>query len=140
VADDVQIEADWVREKVARQEAARREPPRPKLPVVGLVIAVVLVVAAGITIALIATGGEGTDDPGPGRGALAAIEIRARPPAHIRIDGKPVGTTPLTVHVPRRTTPVMIEATVKGAIETRQIVPDRDQTIDFTRQRRRGNR
>lgn len=72
------------------------------------------------------------------------IEFRAMPPSTITLDGHAIGKTPLTVTVPKKSTPVPAVATAtvtryyppnrKVKVEmaqTIQVVADRDQTVDF---------
>ena len=63
---------------------------------------------------------------------MIGIEVRSKPRGTITFDGKKVGTTPTTIHVPRSDTPIEVGAELVGHPLTKRVVPDRDQTIDFT--------
>ncbi len=88
-----------------------------------------IVVAVGIVVAIVlATREEAAPDK---REGTTGIEIRAKPPALIKVDGHSVGKSPVTVHVPASTTPLRIEAVRKGGAQSRSVVPDHDQLVDF---------
>jgi hypothetical protein len=73
------------------------------------------------------------------------IELRGKPVAKLRMNGKRIGTTPTTIIVPRGKQPLELEATFTvekiglpqptKKIETyrqiRQVVPDAEQSVDF---------
>lgn len=108
---------------------------RPKLRLI-VAIAVVLVVAAGIAIAIYGTRRTDRD--------LVKVEIRAKPVATIRFKGRSLGRTPLTIQVPRSTTAIDVEATfTKHGLDARgrarsdryrqvkPLIPDAEQSLDF---------
>jgi hypothetical protein len=47
------------------------------------------------------------------------------------LDGHRAGSTPLTIQVPRTRKPILVQGSWNGAVLTKQIVPDRDQTLEF---------
>ena len=64
--------------------------------------------------------------------AMVNLTVTSRPSGlAVRIDGVERGTTPVTVPVPRGTSAVAIEATIKGKVVRRTAIPDRDQVIDL---------
>ena len=134
----LELEPEWQRVKAARQqvqqddwEAADKAERRRRFPLVAIlgvlaivgVVVAVLVVMSGQSAAPGFT--PGADTPG------VAIEVAARPNAKILIDGHSAGTTPLTLHVPRSTQPVTIEAVFRRGKVAKQVVPDHDQLVDF---------
>jgi hypothetical protein len=61
------------------------------------------------------------------------LEIRAKPRATVTVDGRTLGLTPVTIHVPRGIAPVVVAASFGARGEKhREVIPDHDQTIDFT--------
>jgi len=130
----LELEKDWAQEKAAKQATAQiHEPPRPnrgKLWIwvaIGVVVAGVL--AAGIIVQLRANKHHGSESQLPATEGMVGIEIRAKAPAMITIDGHKAGKAPLTLHVRKGTTPVEIS----NGRQTKSVVPDHDQLIDFTR-------
>ena len=102
-----------------------------------LVAAGVAVVGVVIAIAIHFGGGETTDHNS------VKIEIRSRPPATVRMNGAKVGKTPLSLTVPRGTTPIELDARydkkkhvgkdveVVEQVEVQKVVPDQDRVVDF---------
>lgn len=105
-----------------------------------LVVAIVIAVAGGITAIVVYSGNE-ADSTEPVERVV--IELRAMPPAKVRVDGKKVGTTPMSLQYPKSTRTIEVEATMvkhyvnrRGAKnveykDTRTITLDRDQLVDF---------
>lgn len=105
-----------------------------------LVVAIVIAVAGGITAIVVYSGNEaGSTDSGE----RVVIEIRAMPPAKVRVDGKKVGTTPMSLQYPKSNRTIEVEATMVRHLvsrrdskdveykDTRTITLDRDQLLDF---------
>jgi hypothetical protein len=151
---DVELEPEWVREKAAKQESARNPPPR-KSKAVWLVPVVGILVAAGLIAVVIYAGDDSHSSSQSASGETVYFEIRAVPTAEIRMNGKKVGTTPISLQLPKGTKQVTIEATMhrklvklgktsgakdevfKGTKDevykgTRVLTPDRDRTVDFS--------
>lgn len=108
---------------------------RPKLKLI-VAIAAVLLVAAGVAIAIYGTRRTARD--------LVKVEIRGKPVATIRFKGRTLGRTPLTIQLPRGTTPLDVEATfTKHGLDLRgrarseryrqvkPLIPDAEQSLDF---------
>lgn len=145
MSDELKLEPEWVAKKQAIQEAARQPPPRRRGPILGAVIGVVLVALAALGIALYAGGEPGSDGGTEAERGLVKVEVRATPVATIKFRGRDLGRTPITLHIPRSTEPVAVEATFtehKMNLATRQsitqkkkvtktFVPDDDQSVDF---------
>jgi hypothetical protein len=103
------------------------------IALVAVVIAVIIVVAA--------RQGSGAEPAGD----QVKLELRAKPFADIRMNGNHVGRTPMTLVVERAATPIELEATfrtekyrmrdmtkfVEVLKETRIVVPDDNQSVDF---------
>jgi serine/threonine-protein kinase len=97
---------------------------------------------AGALVALLIFGGTGGlylafrgHKPVAGWGASdepVSIEIRGLPDAVIRVDDEELGMPPITIQRPNSRTPIEIEAEFDGRLVKRKVVPDRNQTIDFT--------
>jgi hypothetical protein len=103
--------------------------PSPASPPVGslrgVALAIALIAAVAVAAAVIALRPPSAA-PRPAGGV--SIRIIAREPTEVTIDGRAAGKTPLTLQRPPGTAPVLI-----GAPGTaRQVIPDRDQTIDVT--------
>jgi hypothetical protein len=132
----VDIEPEWAKEKAARQakETVAGTPKRPRWKL-GLTLAILVFVAGLITAGVIVQQHSHHDDSGslPRTEGTVGIQIRANPAAMIRIDGHKAGRTPLTVHMPKSTKQVRIEADIAGKTQTKLIVPDQDQDVAFTR-------
>ena len=110
-----------------------------------LFAAVGFVAVAGVIALILYTGRGGGSEPSSTE--QVRIEIRAMPIAKITVDGKPVGTTPMSLQFPKSTREVEIQAELKeqwfkvGVREplTRTYTPkrriklDHDQVVDFTR-------
>lgn len=107
-----------------------------------LVVAIGVVIAAVVGAVLLVSGGADGRDSSSG---TVKIELRARPPAKIRMNGRLVGTTPTTIIVPRSKQPIDLEATfaiekigmmkptkkVETWRQIKTIVPDAEQSVDF---------
>ncbi|HEU4611613.1 MAG TPA: hypothetical protein VFS15_06030 [Kofleriaceae bacterium] len=105
-----------------------------------LVVAIVIAVAGGIAAIVVYSGNEADSTDSSER---VVIEIRAMPPAKVRVDGKKVGTTPMSLQYPKSNRTIEIEATmVKHFVnrrgskdleykDARTITLDRDQLLDF---------
>jgi hypothetical protein len=71
------------------------------------------------------------------------VEIRAMPTAEIRVDGKKLGTTPMSLQYPKASREITVEATMlrhlvkRGGtkdekyVALRKITLDRDHLLDF---------
>ena len=106
--------------------------------IIGSLVAAVL----ATVIILYVSPGRRADAPSSER---VKIELRGKPVAKLRMNGKSIGTTPTTIIVPRGTQPLEFEATFTvekigmpqptKKIETyrqiRSVVPDADQSVDF---------
>jgi hypothetical protein len=143
MADEVQLEEQWVKEKAAKQDAARR-PPEPKSRK-GLVIAIVGVLVAAAMVVVVILAGDESKNEQSDSAELISIQVRASPAAEIRIDGKKVGKTPLMLKYRKSDKVVDLEATIvrnlvggRGVkkVETyqavRRVTLDRTQVFDFT--------
>ena len=108
-----------------------------------LVVALIIAVAAAITVAVFYSRGEQPSAPDSAVADLVHVEVRAMPVAKIRVDGKAVGSTPLNLKFPRSDRTIVIEATMvrhfvrPGATkdetyqDQRTIKLDSDQIVDF---------
>ena len=140
----VELEGEWTREKAARIAAATtpRPPAKSAVKLGGIAIAVAMVAIVTVVVAIIARAPSTTPPKAsttrssnqqlPATANLVSIEVRSRPRGVITFDGHAAGNTPLTVHVPKSTKSIEIGATLAGHHKTRIVIPDRDQTIDFT--------
>jgi serine/threonine-protein kinase len=136
-ADLLEIDSDWQREKAARVEQAHRPPLRRSTKMWGVAAALVMVAAVASVVVVIGT------TPGKARPPRApsaqmpvtantvSIEIRTRPRGAITLDGRKVGSSPLTLHIPKSSRSLQVGADLEGQIMVRTVVPDRDQTVDF---------
>lgn len=111
-----------------------------------LFAAVGLVAVAGVVALILYTGG-GSSGSEPSSSDRVRIEIRAKPTAKITVDGKPAGTTPMSLQFPKSTREVEIQAElteqwykvgvrdpiVRTYTPKRRIKLDHDQVVDFTR-------
>jgi hypothetical protein len=109
-----------------------------------LLVGAVLVAAA--VIAIVAYSGGEQSSPATSATApdRVTVELRAMPVATIHVDGKKVGTTPISLQYPRSDREITIEATLvrrlvkRGATKDqtykgiRKIRLDRDHLYDFT--------
>lgn len=105
-----------------------------------LVVAIVIAVAGGIAAIVVYSGNEADSTDS---GERVVIELRAMPPAKVRVDGKKVGTTPMSLQYPKSNRTIEIEATMVRHLvnrrgskdveykDTRTITLDRDQLLDF---------
>lgn len=113
-----------------------------------LIVGALFAAAAATVIILFVSPGRSADAPSSSTGEMVKIELRGKPQAKIRMNGKAIGTTPKTVVTQRGTTALDFEATftieklgmAKPAKKTeiwvqhRSIVPDAEQSVDFTLQ------
>ena len=109
----------------------------------GLIVVLLGIALAGAMVAIVIAAGQEPEPASSGTVDNVRIELRAMPPAEIRVDGKKVGTTPMSLQYPRSTREIDIEATMLrhwvkrgGAkdekyVDRRKVVLDRDQLIDF---------
>ncbi|MEO9160047.1 MAG: serine/threonine-protein kinase [Kofleriaceae bacterium] len=131
----LEVDQAWVTEKAdkAAQHAARQSAARPLEPW-GVVAAVVAIAVVAVVAVKLAT----STKPLPEKPTsmltkpivsphTVSISVHSAMPANVTLDGKAVGETPLTLYVPKGTRAITIGA---GGTQ-RQIVPDRDQTVDF---------
>jgi hypothetical protein len=138
--DEVQLEDQWVREKAAKQNAARTPPPKSRKGLFIALAAIAVVATVIVAAVLLVDGDEQSSSPD-----RIKIELRANPTAEIRIDGKKVGKTPISVQFPRSDKEILIEATLVrhwvqrgGAkkderfIGIRKVKANRDYLFDFT--------
>jgi len=137
----LELEEEWAKQKAAKQEAGREPPPKKSRK--GLIIALVgiLVTAAMVTIVIVAGSKDESAPLAPDE--IVRIEMRAMPTAEIRVDGKKVGTTPISLQYTRSTREIVVEATMYrhlvkrgGAkdekyIEVRKVTLDQDRSLDF---------
>jgi hypothetical protein len=111
-------------------------------------------IAAAVGAALVATviillaspTGKGASKTDASSANQVKLELRGKPVAEIHMNGKKIGTTPKTVVVPRGKTPIQFEAIfmvekygvarpakkVETWRQTKQVVPDAEQSVDFT--------
>lgn len=108
--------------------------------------AIGLVAVAGVIALILYAGGGSSGSEAPSNEQVR-IEIRAKPTAKITVDGKPAGTTPMSLHFPKSAREVEIQAElteqwykvgvrepiVRTYTPKRRIKLDHDQVIDFTR-------
>jgi hypothetical protein len=141
--DEVELEAEWGPEKAARQAAASQLPSRKSRK--GLLVALVAMVIAGAMVAVVIYAGDKAPSGARTSGPVdqIKIEMRAIPSAEIRIDGRKVGTTPISLSYPRSAKQIVVEARMirhlvkRGAErndvykDVRTITLDRDQLLDF---------
>jgi PEGA domain len=126
---------------VTVEPAAATAPPKPAVRIGVIAVAIVAIVAIVTVVVVIvartpstppATTTRPADQQLPATATMVSIEVRSRPRGAITFDGHRAGTTPLTVHVPKATRSIEIGATLAGHHRTRTVIPDHDQTIDFT--------
>jgi hypothetical protein len=146
MSEEVKLEEEWVAKKEAIREAARRPPPRPPLKIAGVIAAVLLLVGAVVGIALIVQR-DSRSESGAASGETVRIEVRSMPAMEIKLNGRKMGRTPLSLRVPKSDAPITLEASYvqrkysrvnvieEPRTEARQVVPDRDRTVDFTAKR-----
>ena len=139
----LELEEEWSKQKAAKQEAGRNiKPPRKSrkgwvITVVGLAVTAVLVIAVLLA-------GDESELKVSGSAELVRLELRAMPEAEIRVDGKKVGTTPMSLQLPKSTREITVEATMmrqmvrRGGhknekfVQQRRIILDRDHLLDFS--------
>jgi hypothetical protein len=140
----LELEEEWAKQKAAKQEAGRKldQPPKSRK---GLVVALVTVALIGGMVAVVIyAGDERRSDVGrSGTVEQIRVEMRAYPVAEIRVDGKKLGKTPLSLTYTRSTKQITVEATMvrhlvrRGATrddvykDVRTITLDRDHLLDF---------
>jgi hypothetical protein len=99
-----------------------------------VVIAASIVIMLGVVTAMVVvmSGGTKSAQHGPPASAdLIEIEVRSKPRARVYYNLRDVGMSPITLHVPRGTTPIDLAMSLKGKSLIRHVVPDHPQTIDF---------
>lgn len=112
-----------------------------------VVIVAALVVVAGAIVAIgVALSGDSASSDGDSspQEERVRLEIRGKPQARIKLDGKLIGKTPLSIYVKKSSTPIVIEAFTDEHVMplgkkpitrpremSRKVVPDRDLLIDF---------
>jgi hypothetical protein len=140
----LELEEEWSKQKAAKQEAGRemKPPQKSRKP---LIVALVGVAVAGLLVAIvIAAGSESGPEPSTSSsGDKVRIEFRAMPPAEIRVDGKNVGKTPMSLQFPKSNQEIRVEATMirhfvkRGGekdetwVDRRTVTLDRDRLLDF---------
>jgi serine/threonine-protein kinase len=135
---EVILEDEWQREKAAKQEAANQPPPKRPRKLWGIVIAVVMLAIVVTVVVIIATApGEPPrarrmSQQIPETAHTVSIEVRTKPRGVVTFDGHKAGMSPITLHMPKNTTSVEIGTVLLGHKLTKSIIPDHDQTIDFT--------
>jgi len=94
---------------------------------------IVIVLAVVTAVVVVMSGGtKSTQHDGPPQGAdLVEIEVRSKPRAHVYYNLRDVGLSPVTLHVPRGTTPIDLAMSLNGKSLIKHIVPDHPQTVDF---------
>lgn len=129
----LEIEQAWVDEKAAKVMAHTvRQSAKPPHKVWGVVAAVVVIAIVAIVAVKLVTTTPTKAKPSPITETIPAahtvsISVHSARPATVTLDGKTVGTTPVTFYVPKGTHAITVGA---GRVE-RTITPDRDQTLDF---------
>ena len=140
----LELEEELSKQKAAKQEAGREmKPPRKSRK--PLIVALVgVAVAAVLVVVVIVAGSE--SGPAPvtsSSGDTVRIEFRAMPQAEIRVDGKKMGTTPMSLQFPKSTKEIRVEATMirhfvkRGGekdetwVDRRVVTVDRDRLLDF---------
>jgi hypothetical protein len=129
----LELESEWV-EKRASKQADYKPAARPRM-IAGVVAAVLLIGGVVAAVMVIMSRGQPSRPHHPDEtptSEMVVIEIHAKPVATIRVGGNRAGTTPLTLHLPKSATAIIVEATVRGRQLSRQVIPDRDQLVDFT--------
>ena len=112
--------------------------------IVVIVAALVVVAGAIVAIGVALSGDSESDGDSSAQVERVRLEIRGKPQARIKVDGKLIGKTPLSIYVKKSSTPMVIEAFTDEHIMplgkrpitrpremSRKIVPDRDLVIDF---------
>ena len=124
----MEIEDEWAKEKAARQAVEQVHAPKPSRRWIWAVVAAVILVggliAAGVYVQMHAKQPIHHEDVPAG---TVQLEIRSKHRAQITVDGHRLGRAPVEIHVPKRATPLGIS----NGHETKAVVPDHDQTIDF---------
>jgi len=127
----LEIEQEWIDHKAEKAAASQaRHAAKPPRKVGGVVAALILIaIVVVVAVKLVATPPAAQK---PVREAIPtahtiALSVHAPQPLSVTLDGKTVGTTPVTFYVPKGTKPITVGA---GRAE-RSITPDHDQTVDF---------
>jgi hypothetical protein len=114
-----------------------------RLPLIVALVATLALV--GGIVALVVTRTGESAPPRRASGDLVKIELRAKPAAEIRMNGRRVGTTPMTLNVKRASEPVTFDATfsvqklnpltrtekIEHWEQIKTVVPDAEQSVDF---------
>ena len=140
----LELEEEWSKQKAAKQEAGRdmKPPPKSRKP---LIVALVGVAVAALLVVIViaASKDSGQESTTASSGETVRIEFRAMPPAEIRVDGKKLGTTPMSLQYPKSKQEIRVEATMirhfvkRGGekdetwVDRRVVTLDRDRLLDF---------
>lgn len=103
-----------------------------------------LALVGGI-VAFVVTGPRESAPPRATTSGLVKLELRAKPLAEIRMNGRRVGTTPLTLDVKRGTQAITLDATfevrklnpatraekIEHYEQVKTVIPDAEQSVDF---------
>jgi serine/threonine-protein kinase len=123
----LELDPVWTQQRADKQRAAA-VPVRPRRSgaAAGVVVAVLLIglAATGVYV-LSRSKPESPRLPGGG----ISIRIKAAGYREVSIDGRRVGTTPLTLQLPKATQPILVTS---PGLEPHQVVPDHDQVIDLS--------
>jgi hypothetical protein len=136
-ADKLELEPEWQQEKMAKQELPNQPPPKRKLKIWGIVIAVAMIAIVATVVVIIAMQPAAQGPPRrearqlPPTANTVSIEVRTNRPSEITFDGHKGGRAPSTLHVPKSTTPMEIGVTLLGHPLTKQVIPDHDQIVTF---------
>jgi hypothetical protein len=108
-----------------------------------LFIALIGILVVGATIAIVLFAGRDSPPQQSSSADKIKIEVRSNPTAEIRVDGKKIGKTPISLQFAKSTKEIVIEATLvrqlvkRGAKKDevfqgiRKLQLDRDHLIDF---------
>jgi len=109
---------------------------------IAVIVATLVVVVGGIIAIGFALSKNSAPEATPEE--RVRLEFRGKPQARIKLAGKLIGSTPLSVYVKKSTQEITVEAFTeehvmppgrrpidRPRVMTRKIVPDRDQVIDF---------
>lgn len=123
-----ELEEQWSKDKAARQAVEQVHTPATSRRWIWAVVAAVVVVGglitAGVIVQMHARPPIHQEDVPAG---TVQLEIRAKHPALITVEGHRIGRAPVEIHVPKSATPLGIS---NGKM-TKAVIPDHDQTIDF---------
>lgn len=108
-----------------------------------IVAAIAVVVVTGVVIAIV-LGTSRSRSSEQASGDTVRVELRASG-AKLKMKGRDLGRAPVTVHLPRSSEPVEVEATFTLHLlhtrtkqpatelrkQTKLVIPDQDKTVDF---------